>query len=143
MIATIALVGAFNLPDAGNSAQRETVQEVPGVFNSQRRKEISRTATLDCWRADFGPLKRRADRLPSGIPEGQRSPERLDTFHEGNPKAGRPHVPTDKPAVKTSPANRELCLEFRAQEEILWPLEEGTGSSGELQGCHEVMQGEN
>lgn len=39
MIATIVLVGAFNLPDAGNSTLRETVQEVPGVFNSQRSKE--------------------------------------------------------------------------------------------------------
>lgn len=39
MIATIVLVGAFNLPDDGNSTQRETVQEVPGVFNSQRSKE--------------------------------------------------------------------------------------------------------
>lgn len=39
MIATIALMKTLNLPDAGNSTQRETVQEVPGVFNSQRRKE--------------------------------------------------------------------------------------------------------
>lgn len=38
MIATIVLVETFNLPDAGNSTQRETVQEVPGVFISQRRK---------------------------------------------------------------------------------------------------------
>lgn len=39
MITTIALTKTLNLPDAGNSTQRETVQEVPGVFNSQRRKE--------------------------------------------------------------------------------------------------------
>lgn len=41
MITTIALTKTLNLPDAGNSTQRETVQEVPGVFNSQRRKEIN------------------------------------------------------------------------------------------------------
>lgn len=52
-------------------------------------------------------------------------------------------MPKDKPAVKISLANKELCLELRVQEENLWPLEEGTGSSGELQRCREVMQGEN
>lgn len=78
-----------------------------------------------------------------GSPEGQRIPGGLDTFHEGNPKAGCPHVPKDKAAVKTSLANRELCLEIRVQEENLWSLEEGTCSSGELQNCHKVVQGEN
>lgn len=40
--------------------------------------------------------------------------------------------------------NRELWLELRGKEKVgLSPLEDGVGSSGGLQGCHEVMQGEN
>lgn len=41
------------------------------------RKGTSRTTTLDCWRADFGQLRRWADRLPGkavlkdkGVQEG-------------------------------------------------------------------------
>lgn len=50
-----------------------------------------------------------------------------------------------KVSQKGKPAwlNREFWLELGKQEETLQPLEEAADNSRGLQGCNEIMQGEN
>lgn len=50
-----------------------------------------------------------------------------------------------KVSQKGKPAwlNREFWLELGKQEETLQPLEEAADDSRGLQGCNEIMQGEN
>ena len=104
---------------------------------------MSRTAALDFQRADFGLFKRLADSPLRGSAEGKRSPGRLDTLQEGNLKgagAGRTHVQKEGPAgEKTGLAEQRALAGTQETKESLWPLEEGAGNSGGLQGCCEAM----
>jgi len=52
------------------------------------------------------------------------------------------HVPKDELAGKTGLAEQRAVAGTQEKKESLWPLEEGAGHSGGLQGYHEVMQGE-
>lgn len=57
---------------------------------------------------------------------------------------GHAHVPKDEPAEKnTSLAEQRGGTQGKKKKGSLWPLEEGEGNSGGLQGCHGVMQGKN
>jgi len=51
-------------------------------------------------------------------------------------------VPKDELAGKTGLAEQRAVAGTQEKKESLWPLEEGAGHSGGLQGYHEVMQGE-
>lgn len=53
------------------------------VFDSQRRRGVSRTATLAFCKIDFGLLRSLIGSVPlGGCPEGQRSQARLGTLQE-------------------------------------------------------------
>jgi len=77
----------------------------------------------------------------------QSCPGRLDILQEGNLKgAGAGHsylLKGELAGKKTGLAEWRALSESQENKESLWPLEKGAGNSGGLQGCCEVMQGEN
>lgn len=112
-----------------------------GSWNYRESKEgVSRTATLNTrslvgrvpWEAILeGREVRKAGHL--SMRKSWRHRNRLSLCAKGWAGERRPGW-----------LNRELWLELRGKEKVsLSPLDDGVGSSGGLQGCQEVMQGEN
>ncbi|GAB0206513.1 hypothetical protein GRJ2_003116900 [Grus japonensis] len=112
------------------------------------RRGVSRTATLDFWRADFGLFRGLVERVPwETVLKGKGVQEGWTFFKKEILKPQEQAVPMCRKMSRWGRGlawlNRELWLELRKKKESLWPLEEGAGNSRELQGCCEVMQGEN
>ena len=114
---------------------------------AEARRGVSRTATLDFRRADFGLLRRLVDRVPweaalkgKGVQEGWTfvKEEDLKAQERAVPRCGK----TSRRGRRPAWLNRELWLELGEKEESLRALEEGAGKSRGLQRCSEVVQGE-
>ncbi|KAK4829737.1 hypothetical protein QYF61_006446 [Mycteria americana] len=91
------------------------------------RRGVSRTATLDFWRADFGPFRRLVERVPweaalmgKGVQEGWTffKEEVLKTQEQAVPRCQKTSQRGRRPAW----LNRELWLELRKKRRVydLW-----------------------
>jgi len=87
------------------------------------RRGVSRTATLDFWRADFGLQTKSA---LGGSPEGQMSPGRLDALQEGSLKEAQKAIPMCRKMSqwgrRLAWLNRDLWLELTQKKRLydLW-----------------------
>ncbi|GAB0207545.1 hypothetical protein GRJ2_003220200 [Grus japonensis] len=114
-------------------------EKIEFSIHGEVRRGVSKTTTMDFWRADFGLLRTLVERVPwETVLKGKGVQEGWAFFKKEILKAQEQAVPmcckTNRRGRQLAWLNRELWLGLRGKKESLPLLEERAGNSRRVQG---------